>query len=80
MISMTLDGLKMQKCTCQQLEGCRVELINRGIDVYGCPAFLACQHWWLLVVCHVIIVDLLSCFWDSRAITKCLQKRVKVAE
>lgn len=38
--------------TCEQLEGCRVELVYRGIDVYGIPALLA-RACWAPVLGHV---------------------------
>jgi hypothetical protein len=51
--------------TSQELEGCWVQLVNRGIDVDGRAAFLAVQPGALLIVAHGGSVGPLSLFWAS---------------
>lgn len=49
--------------TRQQLEGRRVELVNRGIDVYGGPAFLAGQTVCFSIMRHDLVAGDLTLFW-----------------
>lgn len=58
-------------CTCQQLEGSRVKLVDRSIDVYGCPALLTGQAGWFCVVRHNVIRGGPSCCYEGEVLRRC---------
>jgi hypothetical protein len=60
--------IEKSKFTRQQLEGCWVELVDGGIDIYGCATFLACQPLRLLVVRHGVVIDVATYFGGGRAL------------